>query len=716
MKTTSIKSFLFISLMIGILPKSNAQWVKMNGPYEASVCSFAVMDSIIFAGTIGAGIYRSTDNGVTWIPSNGTMTSTYTLCLAVSGKNIYAGSATAQGISLSTDNGTTWEAVNNGLPPNPWAYEPDQVTGVIDRLVASGSNVFASMRLSPEAFYLSTDNGSDWTSANVGAISGISALAVIGNNFFIGSSNGVYISTNNGTTWTTMGLTDSTITSCAVSGTNLYASTNSAVYLSTNNGTTWTTADSGLPNSGIIGLSANISYVIAKTSTQGFFLTTNGGKSWGTLGSNGLPGNDAVPGAFIPGGTNLFYGSIDWGIYRSTDNGKNWSVANTGLEETSIMALAATRNTAFVTTRNDLYGSSQSGIDWIPISNIAGPLVASDSTIYGFNSTGICYSTDEGKDWITPLNTGIPTGFYYAALAVAGTNFYLGGASVCGVCDQGGVYLSTNSGGSWNKKGLANISVLVANGTNIYSVSQNGFLISTDLGSTWNALTLPSIGNQLGLNGIVFRGSEMFVGFNGLSGGVFWGGVLRSTDGGKEWEFIDNGLPGTTQWVTCLAVQGSNIFAGTTAGVYVLNSDDTNWTAVNTGLPSTSLRIDYLAATDSDLYASISGIVWKRPISEITTAVAQPPTNTATTFMLSQNYPNPFNPSSIINYQLPINTFVTLDIYDMLGKKVKTLIDEYQTAGNHSVLINGSNLSSGVYFYRITAGRFIETKKLILIK
>lgn len=137
--------------------------MQTDGPYEASVCSFGVSDSIIFAGTVGAGIYRSLDNGLSWTACNGGMTSVFTLCLAASGKNIYAGSATAQGISLSTDNGNTWQAVNNGLPPNPWAFEPDQVTGVIDRLVASGSNVFTSMRFSPDVFYLSTNNGSSWT-------------------------------------------------------------------------------------------------------------------------------------------------------------------------------------------------------------------------------------------------------------------------------------------------------------------------------------------------------------------------------------------------------------------------------------------------------------------------------------------------------------------------------------------------------------------------
>jgi len=85
-------------------------------------------------------------------------------------------------------------------------------------------------------------------------------------------------------------------------------------------------------------------------------------------------------------------------------------------------------------------------------------------------------------------------------------------------------------------------------------------------------------------------------------------------------------------------------------------------------------------------------------------------------FSLDQNYPNPFNPTTIINYSLPKSAFVKLIVYDVLGRVIKTLVDEEKSAGNYSVQFNGSNLSSGVYFYRLTAGNFISTKKLVLLK
>ncbi len=85
-------------------------------------------------------------------------------------------------------------------------------------------------------------------------------------------------------------------------------------------------------------------------------------------------------------------------------------------------------------------------------------------------------------------------------------------------------------------------------------------------------------------------------------------------------------------------------------------------------------------------------------------------------FELMQNYPNPFNPSTVINYQLPVNSFVTLKVYDVLGREVKMLVNERENVGSHSVTFNASNLPSGVYFYRLQAGTYSETKKLLLLK
>jgi len=85
-------------------------------------------------------------------------------------------------------------------------------------------------------------------------------------------------------------------------------------------------------------------------------------------------------------------------------------------------------------------------------------------------------------------------------------------------------------------------------------------------------------------------------------------------------------------------------------------------------------------------------------------------------FALEQNYPNPFNPSTTIRYQLPVASEVKLEVYDVLGKKIATLVNERQSAGSYQVVWNASGLSSGTYFYRLQAGTFTQTKKMILVK
>jgi hypothetical protein len=85
-------------------------------------------------------------------------------------------------------------------------------------------------------------------------------------------------------------------------------------------------------------------------------------------------------------------------------------------------------------------------------------------------------------------------------------------------------------------------------------------------------------------------------------------------------------------------------------------------------------------------------------------------------FSLSQNYPNPFNPTTVISYQLPVASTVTLVVYDLLGREVMNLVDEKESSGSHTARFSGSGLASGVYFYRLTAGDFVQTRKLVLTK
>jgi hypothetical protein len=85
-------------------------------------------------------------------------------------------------------------------------------------------------------------------------------------------------------------------------------------------------------------------------------------------------------------------------------------------------------------------------------------------------------------------------------------------------------------------------------------------------------------------------------------------------------------------------------------------------------------------------------------------------------YSLGQNYPNPFNPVTTIKYSLAKNDMVMLKVYDVLGNEVATLVNENKDAGIYTVNFNASQLASGIYFYRLTAGTFVETKKMILLR
>ena len=107
--------------------------------------------------------------------------------------------------------------------------------------------------------------------------------------------------------------------------------------------------------------------------------------------------------------------------------------------------------------------------------------------------------------------------------------------------------------------------------------------------------------------------------------------------------------------------------------------------------------------------------IYNSNFTDIPTSIANQPT-VVTEFKLSQNYPNPFNPSTKISWQSPVSGHQTLKVYDVLGNEVVTLVDEYKPAGIYNAQFTMHNLASGIYFYRLTAGSFVQTKKMILIK
>ena len=98
------------------------------------------------------------------------------------------------------------------------------------------------------------------------------------------------------------------------------------------------------------------------------------------------------------------------------------------------------------------------------------------------------------------------------------------------------------------------------------------------------------------------------------------------------------------------------------------------------------------------------------------TGVSKQKTELPSGYKLEQNYPNPFNPTTTVSYSIPKASFVTIKVYDFLGREIETLVNEEKSAGNYKTEFDGSKITSGIYFDNMKAGNFVETKKLILLK
>ncbi len=304
-KLALIASILTITLCAA---PARAQWTTV-GLSQQNVLALAVSGANLFAGTGDSGVFRSTNNGITWTQASAGLyrfvdsagrTHTHVGALAVSGTNLFAG-ASDSGIYRSTNDGTSW-TVESTSPSN------------VDAFAVIGTNLFAGTGAS---VYRSTDSGTSWTAASTGltGVSGIYALAVIGTNLFAGTGSGVYGSIDSGTSWTAMwnGMAViGGIYALAVSGTNLFAGgIHSNVYRSTDSGASWTAASTGLPGYDVDALLASGANLFAGTyaggANCGVYLSTNNGISW-TVANFGLP---AYPGisAFAVSGPYLFAGT-----------------------------------------------------------------------------------------------------------------------------------------------------------------------------------------------------------------------------------------------------------------------------------------------------------------------------------------------------------------------------------------------------------------------
>jgi len=378
--------------------------------------------------------------------------------------------------------------------------------------------------------------------------------------------------------------------------------------------------------------------------------------------------------SFAVSATNLFAGADEepfrvtgFTVFQSTSNGSNWMNVGNASGGTCVNALTISGPNVVAGTDGGHYGigvyiSTNSGTSW----TATGPglmrvfsLATRGQHVFAGSSGSVFLSTDNGVNWAA-TNNGLPNTFVIA-LCASGTNLFAG-------TDAGGIYLSTNDGANWASasSGLTNSTV-----------------------------------NALAANGnIVFAGT-------------WGGGIYLSSDNGESWTPVNDGL--TNNNIFALAASGGNLFAGTgpNGGVFLSTNNGASWTSVNGGLTSTFVRA--LVVAGPYLFAGTSSGVWRRPLSELV-SVKDDHLTLPENFTLGQNYPNPFNPSTAIDYEIVDRSHVVLRVFDLLGREVASLVNDIEEPGYKSVRWDAGNVPSGIYFYQLSAGSFIETRKMLLVK
>lgn len=151
-------------------------------------------------------------------------------------------------------------------------------------------------------------------------------------------------------------------------------------------------------------------------------------------------------------------------------------------------------------------------------------------------------------------------------------------------------------------------------------------------------------------------------------------------------------------------------------GVFVSSNEGADWLNITHNLPSPLILRSLAIGPNGNLYVG-TGLrgIWKSS-QGVTSVTSEGISGYPKQFALLQNYPNPFNPATTISFTLPSRSFVSLKVFDGLGREVATIVSGEMSAGSYSKQWDASGLPSGVYFYRLQAGSFTETKKLILLR
>jgi len=398
------------------------------------------------------------------------------------------------------------------------------------------------------------------------------------------------------------------------------------------------------------------------------------------------------------GDTAIYAGTFRGEVFVSTDYGDNWS--------------KIAYDTSF-SSNNPGFSSKD-----IRVLTACPNLTGGISVFAGTEGDGVSLSLNSDTNWVA-VNNGLTNLFVTSFLCIPKEN----GSMKLFVGTLGGVFLSTNNGTSWENlnNGLMNVTVEALavlkdekGIENLFACSgyPGGVFRSTDNGINW--VTFENELSSSSIKDIVVSDSNLFV-------LTYDNEVFRSTNKGVNWEIANSEFP-SYEKVNCIAAHDTIVYAGTSNRVYYSVNGGNSW---GYGIHVLGAYVECLEIGNSFLFAGTGsawvflGSVWRRPLSEMLTDFTDVEKNEEKSpqdFILEQNYPNPFNPTTTISFNLPSRSFVSLKVFDGLGREVAIILSEELAAGNYTQQWNASGFSNGVYYYRLQAGTYFQTKKLVLLK
>ncbi|MFA7360095.1 MAG: T9SS type A sorting domain-containing protein [Candidatus Kapaibacterium sp.] len=731
-----ITMFLILNSSFFIL-NSDAQWYSVENGSFGNVYDMIFKDQNTGWHVIeGKALYRTTNGGFDWICIDMPYIDSLNFCshiihssdtLWASINNAYNGNSSK--ILKSINSGLNWSVINTNL------------NGQIIRYSFIKQNLIYGYlkRSNPDKFYVvkSTDTGINWSVVFdfTGFLLNEEARFCFVNDsigFISYFNRKIYKTTNYGNNWSNI-YHDTTNTQITYSNfINAYlgflVKDYSRTYRTTDGGYSWDSVLS-YPLLSFAFDNESTGYSVTKRGTNIVYKTTDTGKNWFNIYEYSDPLRTRYFTHIYKKGNTIFVNARSAGsIFKSTNNGLNWvdlSVYDrTGGAFGTISF--ANANTGFIGGDYlTLMRTTNGGDNWTKLNVLGNPFISNFSSKYirkiqfvdektGYllvffsdHSDTLFYkTTNSGANW-NLLKTNINSGRNFHFIN-SNTGWATNDTNI-DIRTYSRVFKTTNGGSNFVFKALITTPAYdIAFYDNLYGYMACQDILNgpnlwktTDGGESWQ-------GYNLGL-----VSSVSIIDRNIAFATSYTQGIYKTTNGGANWFMCFNN---PQSWEKIKFVNNQIGFAlSYNRNIFYTTNQGSSWNYSNIG--STIPLNDICFTNQSTGFAvGVWGKIYKTNNTGGIVSINPISTEIPKDFCLHQNYPNPFNPVTKINFELPIQKFVSLKIYDITGREIQTLVNEIKQAGYYTVDFNGPNLSSGVYFYKIQSGNFVSVKRMVLVK